>query len=147
MSPPHPLNELCCVARATLFHLCVDQDDLRALGYLPAAEASEFSPAVLGRARLHHAIRHDDDALAALCDRLDLQFLDTVMHVRDLDVPDLLALGRAWTARPDGRALPALLWALCTDAREQAQAIGAHLCHEALAVAADTLVGRLVHEA
>lgn len=138
MASNDPFGELCCVARATLMNLCVSDDDLLELGvWDEAPHASGYSAAVRGRAALHGLTRSDPELARRLHDRLDLAYLDTVMTVRALDDAQLGETVDAFVERPDadGRALPALLWALCTDDRVNARSLGVQLCHEALTLA------------
>lgn len=141
MPRSRPLQDLGCLTQATLFNVCLDREDLRALGVWGECPAGPgFSAEVWCRACLHKACRRDPESARRVSDRLDLQFLDTVVLVRCMDELEVDELVERWLSEPQGEALPPLLWALCTDARPAVHAAGARLCHEAVAVACRRLV-------
>lgn len=135
------LQDLCCLTQATLFNVCLSEADLKELGaWHPGPNRPGFSPAVWSRAALHKECRKSSDAAARLTDHLDLRYLDTVMLIRGMEQPELERIVQLWIERPDGRALPGLLWSLCTDPRPQVHALGSRFCHEATAAACSALV-------
>lgn len=141
MNRTRRLRDLCCLTQATLLNVCLDDDDLRALGvWNDEPNGRGFSPAVWCRAFLHKACRRDPEVARQLSDVLDLRHVDSVVVVRCKDEDELAADVAAWLARPRGEELPGLLWALCTDHRDAVHALGARLCHEAATVAFRALV-------
>lgn len=141
MTPSRPLQELGCVIQATLLNVCLTERDLQQLGlWSDGANRLGFTPAVWCRAALHRQCQGDPDRARGLTDLLDLQFLDTVILVRCMDVGELAGMVDLWVSKPNGQALPGLLWALCTDSRDEVHALGARLCHESVTVAFRSLV-------
>jgi len=136
-----PIQDLACITQSTLLNVCLSEDDLRALGvWSDAPNGAGFSPSVWCRAILHKSCHRDAACARRVADMLDLHFLDTVVHVRAMEVSEVERTVRLWIERPRGEALPGLLWALCTDGRDEVHALGVRLCHEAVAVACRTLV-------
>ncbi|GJM22400.1 MAG: hypothetical protein DHS20C15_23150 [Planctomycetota bacterium] len=136
-------HDLCCVARATLFNLCVSDADLLELGvWDESPHASGYSPGVRCRAELHARTQSDEALNRRVRDRLDLQYLDTLMVVRGMDDRCLTETVDSFLEDPehDPRALPALLYALCTDDRSEVRALGVQLSHEAITMACRELV-------
>lgn len=130
------VQDLCCVTQATLFNVCLSENDLRKLGAWTVCPSSlGFSPAVWCRASLHKACRCDASVAQRVTDLLDLAHMDSVIMVRGLHEEQLAEAVSRWLEQPDGRALPGLLWALCTDARPEVHVLGIRLCHEAVTFA------------
>lgn len=141
MLDSRPFQQLGCSIQATLFHACLTADDLRALGaWSDRPGRAGYSPHVWCRASLLRACRRDADLARTVADRLDLQFLDTIVRVRTLDEGDLEETVHLWVERPEPEALPGLLWALVTDPRDEVHALGHRLGHEAVTVAFRTLL-------
>jgi hypothetical protein len=136
MPTSRSFQDLCCLTQASLLHVCLTERDLGDLGIqLDLPLQNGFSPAVRCRAHLHKACQRDPATARRLADRLDLSHLDTILLVRSMRDEELEQWVAQWIERPDGRVLPGLLWALCTDPRGRVHALGARLCHESTAVA------------
>jgi len=73
-------------------------------------------------------------------DWLDLHYLDTVMLVRIMSPAECRRTVELWVEEPDGKALPALSWALCSDKRREVYAQGVRLIQEAVSVSRRLLV-------
>ena len=135
------LQDLACLTQATLFNVCLSEDDLRELdAWRPEPNRAGFSPGVWSRAALHKACRQDDEVARKLTDHLDLRFLDTVILIRGMELHEIERIAELWTQRPEGRALPGLLWSLCTDPRPEVHALGSRFCHEVTAAATQAFV-------
>ncbi|MFT7668147.1 MAG: hypothetical protein ACI8X5_000834 [Planctomycetota bacterium] len=135
------LQNLCCITQVTLFNVCLSEDDLRDLEvWHDHPNRSGFSPSVWCRALLHKACQGDPASARRVTDRLDLRYLDTLVLVREMDLDELERTVALWLARPEGAALPGLLWSLCTDPRPEGHALGNRLCHEAVVLACGALV-------
>ncbi|MEM6673063.1 MAG: hypothetical protein AAF726_09475 [Planctomycetota bacterium] len=125
-----------CVLR-----VCLSEDDLRDLGCWDEERRSQtLSQAVLHRTCLQRACREDAKLAQRVTDRLDLMYLDTLVLIASMDSIELERMVTCWVEDPDGRALPALLWALLSDGRNRAHALGLRLRHEAEAIALDSFV-------
>lgn len=127
-----PLSEIGCLTQAALFNFCLSEGDLRQLGaWSEAPCAQHYSPDLRSRARLHKLCCSDPEVAQHVTDLLDLQYLDTVVIVRAMETEQLVGMVDLCVRRPCGAALPALLWALCSDGREAVHSLGARLGHEA----------------
>lgn len=136
------IQDLCCITQSTLLNACLSEADLRGLGtWDDRPNRLGFSPGVWCRAFLHKECQRDPRSARRLSDSLDLQYLDTVILVRDMNEGDLEEVVNMWVERPDGRALPGLLWALNTDPRDEVHELGTRLCHEAVTAAFRVLIG------
>jgi hypothetical protein len=141
MSRSRPVTDLCCIARATVFNVCLADEDLRRLdAWDDRRVPGDYTPAVRNRAALHLRCRTDEAVAGRLSDLLDLRYVDTVLAVRGMGEADVAATVDLWVAEPMGEALPGLLWALCTDPREAVRGCGVQLCHEAMTQACRGLV-------
>jgi len=134
------LRELCCLIQAALFNHCLSDHDLRELGaWADARGPHGLSPGVWCRALAHRACQRDEGFAAGIADLLDLRHLDAIAAVRASEPADLAERIDAWASAPDGAHLSGLLWALCTDARDEVHALGTRLCHEATTAACRSL--------
>lgn len=141
MPASRPLAHVRCLDLATLLNVCLAEEDLRRLGaWSEPPPERPVSAAVWSRATLHRRCREDEGAALRVSDLLDLRYLDTVLLVRGMQVGELERLVDLWVERPDGHALPGLLWALQTDPRCAVHALGARLGHEAVTAACQALV-------
>jgi len=142
MPNSRPIQDLCCITQSTLLNACLTEADLRSLGaWDDHPNRLGFSPAVWCRAFLHKECQRQPTSARRLSDFLDLQYLSTVLHVRDMNEGDLEEVVNLWVERPDGKALPGLLWALSTDPRDEVHELGTRLCHEAVTAAFRALIG------
>lgn len=136
------IQDLCCITQSTLLNACLSEADLRSLGtWDDRPNRLGFSPAVWCRAFLHKECQRDPRSARRLSDFLDLQYLDTVILVRNMNEGDLEEVVNLWVECPDGRALPGLLWALNTDPRDEVHELGTRLCHESVTAAFRVLIG------
>ena len=135
------IQDLCCITKATLFTACLTEADLQSLRVWQDRQSPlGFSPAVWCRAILHKTCHRDPAMARRVTDLLDLQYLDTVLLVRYMQADELEEWVGLWLAKPDGTTLPGLLWALCTDNREEIHKLGSRLCHEAITVSMRALI-------
>ncbi len=136
------IQGLCCIARAALFNVCIADSDLRSLGVQGPGRPAGSGPSstVHCRAFLLKVCLQDPSWAQRVTDLLDVQFMDTVAQVREMEEAAVEEAVDLWIGCPDGKALPGLLWALCTDDRPEVQGLGVRMCHEAVAVACRQLV-------
>ncbi len=80
---------------------------------------------------LRRLCREREGPSQCLGDLLDMRFLNTVLVVREMDEESVLELRDRWIDEPCGEALPALIWALCTDPRWVVKKAGYELSLEA----------------
>lgn len=136
------ISEIGCAARAAIFSLAISDEEFLAMG-LPREEHAKQTTTPLERVRRLRALQRfslEQPAVARrLGDILDLAYADTLLHVRALDDDTVQLIARAWLEDPEPRALPGLIWALCTDRREIARAAGVRLAREAAWLGAQAL--------
>ena len=123
----NPIDQLCCQNLSAIFSFCIGDLELERLGLL--GPQSPDGPAVRLRALmwLRRVCREQPTVARNLTDILDLEFADTVLLVRELGEEGADRIVELWVERPDGRALPGLVWALSTDARESVRKAGMRL--------------------
>jgi hypothetical protein len=132
---------LCCSLQATLIQFCLTDTDLACIGIEDApAFGHGLSPASRRRSALFHGCQKDPALARCVTDRLDLAFLDTILLVRAMAPEALRSMVAMWATRPEGQALPGLLWALCSDERDDVHRLGTGLAHEAVGLASRTFV-------
>jgi hypothetical protein len=73
-------------------------------------------------------------------DWFDLNYLDTVLLVRIMSPAECKRTVELWVETHDGKALPALSWALCSDKRKEVYAQGIRLIQEAVSASRKLLV-------
>ncbi len=89
---------------------------------------------------LNKACISDPDWEDRVNDWFDLHYLDTVMLVRTMSSTECARTVDLWVDNPDGEALPALAWALCSDLRREVIEQGTRLIQEAVSVSRRLLV-------
>ena len=134
------LGDVSCATLSALFNLCLTDEDLSTLGvWREERNGLGYTPRVWCRALLHKICRREAAIGRRVADLLDLRHLDTVDLVRAMEAAEVEQCLDLWLEDLDGRVLPGLVWALCTDARRRVQALGSRLCNEALARACRVL--------
>ncbi len=135
-----PLQQLCCVSLAAVLNLCVSDEDLAGLGLPVDADADDLLESMRARAYLGRACIDHACIARRVGDVLDLHFVSTITHVRSMTVEDIGSILELWRNDPRGEAVPALLWSLCSDEREDVRRLGMRLAHEATLLASRRLV-------
>jgi len=122
------LRELDCPTRMFLATLCLNDEDLEALGATRGGRRHRWvSDETLARTAVHRACATDAELARAIADRLDLRHVAIVGTVRaaEPDAPELVARLREATDELAGWA-----WALLTDPRPAMVRIGQQLMGE-----------------
>ena len=126
------LHALDCSTRMFLVSLCLTDEDLRALGFLPRQKACSDARHTAARAALHRIVV-DEPALArAVSDRLDLRHVETVLAVRASEPEALSERCADAGGRVSGDELAGWAWALLTDGRPVVFAQGRRLMTECI---------------
>ncbi len=120
------ITEINCFSQAILVNVCLSKPDLNQLGFI-------------GPATCHMACLEDSEASKRLGDLLDLRYFETILLMQGMELEALEETVELWLANPIGEAVPGLLWALCTDSRPQAFALGDWLASEAMSLACRNL--------
>ena len=127
----HPIDHLCCQALSAVFSFCLGDAELEGFGLLGSRSPAGPSVRLRALAHLRRAAAEQPAVARKLTDHLDLAYADTVLTVRALAVEGAERVVELWSLRPDGEALPGLVWALCSDAREPVRRAGLRLARTA----------------
>lgn len=123
-------------------NLCTTESDLEAVGLWTkiGRERRACSP-LCARVALHDVLRKDSDAAQALADRLDLRWAATVLEVRELELEELRDRVAIVLSPHCANLVPALMWSLATDPRDEVRRLAHWLMVETVFVAARHFVG------
>ena len=135
------IGELCPHIRGSLFTVCLGEKQLRSIGMWDnAGHPCDISQEIWCRIMLGKACAVDVTWEERVNDWFDLHYLDTVILVRTMSSRECKRTVELWVESPDGKALPALSWALCSDKRGDVYGQGIRLIQEAVSVSRRILV-------
>ncbi|MEM9380874.1 MAG: hypothetical protein AAGB93_13055 [Planctomycetota bacterium] len=123
-----PLNELGCPTLHFLTAFLLSDTDLVGLGIWDPELRHGLTPTAWCRSHLHVAVQCNEHAARSVTDLLDLRHVDQILQVRSADL-EALGVEAADAISDPGRAR-GLLWALLTDPRDKAHALGTQLMTE-----------------
>ena len=135
------ITELCAHIRGCLFTICLGEKELRSIGIWGSEpQPSPLSKAISCRMALSRACMCDQAWEDRVNDWFDLHYLDTIMLIRNMDAQECVRAVDLWVQSRDGKALPALVWALCSDNRIEVSTHGIRLIQEAVSISRDLLI-------
>lgn len=134
------LEKLCCHASAAVFSFCIGDNQMLELGLLDCGKPITQPTRIHALRFLRNLCVQQPSVSRRLSDMLDLEYLDTIMKVRELGPDGINELVLLWLENPQGAALPGLTWALCSDPRPSAQRAGVCLAREATWVGCQRLI-------
>ncbi|MEM1451016.1 MAG: hypothetical protein AAF957_05265 [Planctomycetota bacterium] len=123
-----PLNELGCPTLHFLTAFLLTDTDLVGLGIWDSEMRQGLTPTAWCRSHLHVAVQCNEHAARTVTDLLDLRYVDQILAVRSAGI-DALSVAAADAVADPGHAR-GLLWALLTDPRDKAHALGTQLMTE-----------------
>jgi hypothetical protein len=124
------LQHLDCSTRMFLVSLCLADEDLSALGFLPSDRSCGPGRRTAARAALHRILVCEPALARRVADLLDLRHLEQVAAVRAEEPHAIEARLQHGCDELGGEALAAWSWALFTDGRREVYLLGRRLMGE-----------------
>ncbi|PIE22929.1 MAG: hypothetical protein CSA62_10155 [Planctomycetota bacterium] len=122
------LHRLSCMPRSVVFHVCLRDEDILALGLdSQSAPLGLDKSAWLRHELLLHTSR-EPSLLSWLTDLLDLRYADSIWRVRSTCVGQLSQKVMLRIGRHPDEEFAGLLWALLSDERSDVRCLGIFWC-------------------
>jgi len=139
-TPARDLWQFDSLTRSLVLGLCLtDEDAAQLVDCSDAATCFTRSPDALRRDRLQGNCRRNSKVCRRVTDLLDLRYVDTVQFVRNSSLTAVTETLDSCLRIGLQAELPALLWAVATDSREEAREVTQQLANEIMARACDII--------